>query len=155
MRAAGRARLGEGAGVVMDHAPRWALENEHVGGCEVRGLIADRLVAVDDRGIAKELNARLLARELDAPLVLQDVLPRAEHGSATEKQGLARVEARDRGELCPERAHGRKVPLAECAIKSRIGRQYLVLGLCSGRHARLSLARLVEGFLVDEAYVDF
>jgi hypothetical protein len=34
--------------------------------------------------------------------VLQDVLPRAEHGSATEKQGLARVEARDRGELRPD-----------------------------------------------------
>jgi hypothetical protein len=49
---------------MMDHAPSGAFQNEDVGGCEVRRLIAGRLVAVDNRGIAKELNAWLLARSL-------------------------------------------------------------------------------------------
>lgn len=144
--AAARARLGEGAGVMMDHAPFGALQNEDVRGCEVRGLIGGRLVAVDNRGIAKELNARLLARELDAGLVLQDVSPRAEHGIATQQQGLARMEARDRGVLCPKRVHTREIPIAEGSIESRIGRQDLALGLFSVRHACSSLARLAERF---------
>jgi hypothetical protein len=141
--AAWRAWLGEGAGVMMDHAPGLTLQNEDVGGGEVRRLISGRLVAVDNRGISKQLNARVLARELDARLVLQDVPPRAEHGIATEQQGLARMEARDRDVLSPEGVHAREVPLAECAIKSCIGRQDLVLGF-SVRHARFKLPRLAE-----------
>lgn len=70
---------------MMHHAPVRTLANEDVGGRQVRGLSFGRLVAVDDRGIAKELDARVAARELEARLLLQDVPPRAEHGIATQE----------------------------------------------------------------------